>query len=507
MSYLVHSVLCALLLASSAFSQTASLGLFDGNSDVGTVLHRGSADYDKAKHTYTVTGSGENIWAPPDAFHFIWKKVSGDFALTADVTILTTDGNPHRKAVLMIRQSLYADSVYADIALHGEGLTSLQFRDEKGAPTHEVQSYIRAPKRLRLVKRGDYIYMALASDKAPLQIAAGSPRIHLEGSYYIGIGACSHDKDAVTKAEFSNVELTDRTSATAAQPVMFSVLETIAVASTDRAAHYVTADHIEAPNWTRDGSAFVFNSGGRIYRMPINSRKPEVIDTGNAIRCNNSHGISPDGKTLVISDQSIEPHDSLIYALPLSGGTPKRITQNSPSYWHGWSPDGKTLAFVGQRDVGQGNRDFDIYTISVDGGSETRLTTAKGLDDGPEYTPDGAFIYFNSERTGHMQIWRMKPDGADQQQVTFGELNDWFPHFSLDGQQMVFISFDKEMDGNPPNKDVALRQMSMSDGKINELARLFGGPGTMNVPSWSPDGRQFAFVSYLFVDPDDAPAK
>lgn len=494
--------LLLLLLTSPAFAQTAPIGIFDGDSDIGTLLHRGTAEYDKSMQTYTVAGSGENIWEPPDAFQFVWKKVTGDFALTADVAILSSGGHPHRKAVLMLRQSLDADSVYADIALHGEGLTSLQFRDEKGGASHEVQSNIRHPKRLRLVKRGDYVYMALAREGEPLQIAAGSPKIHLEGSYYIGIGVCSHDKDAVTKAEFSNVEMAERGASTAAQPAMFSVLETIAVVSADRKAMYVTRDHIEAPNWTRDGAAFLFNGDGRIYRLPVGGSKPEIIDTGFATRCNNDHGISLEAGTLVISDQSQEQHDSLIYTLPISGGTPKRITQNSPSYWHGWSPDGKTLAFVGQR-----SGEFDIYTIPVEGGVETRLTTAKGLDDGPEYTPDGRFIYFNSERTGHMQIWRMKADGSDQQQVTFGELNDWFPHFSPDGQRMVFLSFEKDVTGHPPNKDVMLREMSMADGKIKVLAKLFGGQGTINVPSWSPDGTRFAFVSYVFVDPEDAAAK
>jgi TolB protein len=497
---------CALLtllflvvgLPSCTLAQQPAIGIFDGHSDVGKVVHPGGVSYDAAQHAYTVTGSGENIWVSPDAFQFVWKKVSGDFALTADVALLSAGGNPHRKAVLMVRKSLDADSVYADIALHGEGLTSLQFRDEKGGATREVQSSMRSPKRLRLVKRGDYVYMALGEGES-LQIAGGSPRIPLEGTYYVGIGVCAHDKDAIEKAEFSRVELKDRTASSSATPAMYSVLETVTIASGDRKAVYVTPEHIEAPNWTRDGSAFLFNSNGRINRLPVGSARPEIVDTGFATQCNNDHGISPDGKTLVISDNSQGKHGSLIYTLPLSGGTPKRITQESPSYWHGWSPDEKTLAFVGER-----NGEFDIYAISVEGGTETRLTTAKGLDDGPEYTPDGKYIYFNSERTGRMQIWRMAADGSRQEQVTFGDYNDWFPHFSPDGRFMAFLSYEKDVSGHPPNKDVILRVMSMSDGKVAVVARLFGGQGTMNVPSWSPDGTKFAYVSFVFVDPDDA---
>ncbi len=193
-----------------------------------------------------------------------------------------------------------------------------------------------------------------------------------------------------------------------------------------------------------------------------------------------------------------------MYLVPIGGGTSRRITQNSPSYWHGWSPDGKTLAFVGQR-----NGDFDIYTLPADGGSasagadsrieETRLTTAKGLDDGPEYSPDGKYIYFNSERGGHMQIWRMRPDGSEQEQVFSDDYNNWFPHISPDGQWMVFLTYDKSVTGHPENKDVMLRLMSLSDKKIGILATLFGGQGTINVPSWSPDSKQVAFVSYQLV--------
>src|SRR6266436_989059 len=163
------------------------------------------------------------------------------------------------------------------------------------------------------------------------------------------------------------------------------------------------------------------------------------------------------------------------------------------------SPDGKTLAFVGER-----NGDFDIYAIPAAGGEEKQLTTAKGLDDGPEYSLDGKYIYFNSERTGHMQIWRMRADGSEQEQVTFGEENDWFPHISPDGQQMVFVTFDASVKGHPENKDVMLRMMSLKDKKITVLAKLFGGQGMMNVPSWSPDGKQFAFVSYQLVPKESA---
>ena len=219
--------------------------------------------------------------------------------------------------------------------------------------------------------------------------------------------------------------------------------------------------------------------------------QPVVVPTGAQDRCNNDHGISPDGQSIAISDSSGSGGKSSIYVVPIGGGTPGLITQASPSYWHGWSPDGKTLAFTGQREG-----EFDIYTIPVAGGAETRLTTAKGLDDGPEYSPDGQYIYFNSERSGLMQIWRMKADGSEQERVLTDETNDWFPHISPDGQWMVFLSYEKDVTGHPAEKDVMLQLMSMTDKKVHVLAKLFGGQGTINVPSWSPDSKKVAFVSY-----------
>jgi hypothetical protein len=506
---LLSSCFAVFLFSATALlhaQNSPSIGMFQSHADVGTVLHAGSAQYDALQHAYTLTGSGENMWNTSDAFQFVWKQVSGDVSLTADITFPEKGGNPHRKAVLMFRQSLDSDSPYVDVALHGNGMTALQFRDAKGAATHDVESNIIAPHRLRIVRRGDFVYLLLASAaNEPLQPSGASIRLPLFGSFYVGIGVCSHDKDAVEKAVFSNVDLATPVASNA-PPVLYSTLETVPIDSTMRHIVYTAASHFEAPNWAHDDSSFFFNSEGHIFRLPVDGGTPTLIDTGAANHCNNDHGISPDAQWLAISDSSQPEHQSSVYMVPIGGGTPRRVTQNFPSYWHGWSPDGKTLAFVGQR-----NGDFDIYTIPVAGGDETRLTTAKGLDDGPEYTPDGNYIYFNSERTGHMQIWRMHSDGSAQEQITFDDFNNWFPHISPDGKWMVFLSYGPDVTGHPPNKGVQLRMMPMNDdkaeGKIAVLATLFGGQGTINVPSWSPDSRQVAFVSYELLAAEDAAIK
>ena len=501
MKTLVRLSLGLLFAASSTLAQTG-VGAFQEQSDVGTVLHAGSASFDPSSDTYTIAGSGENMWSASDAFHFVWTKASGDISLTATISFIGTGGNKHRKGVLMIRQSLAADSVYADVALHGDGLTSLQFREENGAATHEIQSNVSAPATLRIEKRGEYFSIWLAPKGGRLELASGSVRIPISGSYYIGLGVCSHDKDVVEKATFSKVALEKQTSSASAQPALYSALETISISSADRRVIYVAPGRFEAPNWMPDGKSLLFNRNGHIEHLALAGGAPEILDTGFANRCNNDHGISPDGTQLAISDSSQEEHRSRVYVLPISGGAPRRLTPLSPSYWHGWSPDGKTLAFVGER-----NGDFDIYTIPVNGGEEARLTTAKGLDDGPDYTPDGRYIYFNSERTGAMQIWRMRSDGSEQEQITSDEYNNWFPHISPDGKWMVLLTYEKGVTGHPENKDVMLRIMPLGDKKVSVLTTLFGGQGTINVPSWSPDSKQLAFVSYVFVDAKERAAK
>jgi Tol biopolymer transport system component len=253
---------------------------------------------------------------------------------------------------------------------------------------------------------------------------------------------------------------------------------------------------IEAPNWTPDGKYLIYNSAGKLYQIAVEQPEDDkVINTGFADNCNNDHVLSVDGERIAISHGTKEDGKSRIYILPLAGGTPALITPMAPSYLHGWSPDEKNLAYCAER---TGN--YDVYTIPAEGGVETRLTTAEGLDDGPEYSPDGKQIWFNSVRTGLMQVWRMNPDGSEQTQVTFDtERNSWFPHVSPDGKQVVFIAYKKDdvaPGDHPPGKNVELRIMPAEGGEAKTIIRLFGGQGTINVNSWAPDSKRFAFVSY-----------
>src|ERR1035441_8548422 len=224
--YIVTALAC-LAFPVYAAPAAAPLGVFEDHTDVGTVLHAGSAEYDASKRTYTIAGSGENMWFAADAFQFIWKKVSGDITLTADISFIGSGGEAHRKAVLMIRQSLDADSPYADVARHGDGLTSLQARDEKGANTSEIQSAMKAPARVRIAKRGDYVYIWVAAEGEQLQFSGGSMRIPMHDPFYVGIGVCSHNKDTVEKAVFSNVDMTIGAPTKATPPKLYSTLETV----------------------------------------------------------------------------------------------------------------------------------------------------------------------------------------------------------------------------------------------------------------------------------------
>lgn len=247
---------------------------------------------------------------------------------------------------------------------------------------------------------------------------------------------------------------------------------------------------IEAPNWTPDGSALIVNGDGLLFRVALAAPELVRIDTGFAIGLNNDHGVSPDGTMLALSDKT-ETGRSCIYLMAISGGVPVRITRNVPSWWHGWSPDGSQLAYVGVRDAV-----FDIYVIPAAGGSETRLTNGGGHHDGPDYTPDGKWIWFNSDVGGAMQLWRIRPDGSDRRQMTADERVNWFPHPSPCGRHVLYLAYPAGTDGHPGDRDVELRLIPAGGGAPVVVLSLFGGQGSINVPCWSPDGSRFAFVRY-----------
>jgi Tol biopolymer transport system component len=274
-----------------------------------------------------------------------------------------------------------------------------------------------------------------------------------------------------------------------------STLEIFDIGTDQRTTILKENAHFEAPNWSADGTFFIINQEGLLFKVDLNGKK-EQIDTGFANRCNNDHGISADGKTLALS-HNLEDGEggwltSCIFTVPVVGGTPVRVTENTPSFWHGWSPDGQTLVYTARR-----NGVFNIYSIPTSGGDEIALTDSEGLDDGPEYSPDGKYIFYNSMASGKMEIWRMRPDGSFKEQLTDDTYSNWFPHPSPDGKHFVFISYlEDQGSAHPPMKKVALRLYDNESGKIRTLCKLTGGQGTLNVPSWSPDSKKFAFVSY-----------
>lgn len=247
--------------------------------------------------------------------------------------------------------------------------------------------------------------------------------------------------------------------------------------------------HIEAPNWHPEGYLIV-NGGGRLFRVPLGDPTLEVIDTGFAQACNNDHGISPDGSKLVISDSSLTDK-SCIYTLPISGGVPQRVTEHVPSYWHGWSPDGRTLAYVGRREG-----PFALYTCPVAGGPEICIAESFDHIDGPDYTPDGQWIWFNGEKEGRVDLWRVRPDGSDLQQMTDDAVVNWFPHPSPDGKHVLYLAYPEGTKGHPAGIGVGLHLMPAVGGQPKVLCYLYGGQGTINVPCWAPDSQRFAFMRY-----------
>ena len=480
-----------LLLAANA----QKTGLFDGNEDVGDPVKKGSATYNAETQEYSMSCGGKNMWANNDQFRFLWRKIQGDFMISATVRFIGHGVDPHRKIGVIARNALTANSPYADACVHGDGLTSLQFRPQDTAQTAQVVLPSNGAVNIELQRIGNTFTFSAATPGENYKTAA--KEVILSDEVYAGIFICSHNENVVEQAVFSNVRIIIP-AAKDFRPYrdyIGSHIEVMEVQSGLRKILYSAPNSLQAPNWTRDGKNLIYNSEGLLYKYDLSTGSVSKLNTGIANQNNNDHVISFDGKQIALSNHVGEKRISTLFILPINGSDkPIQITSadSGHSYLHSWSTDGKKLIFTGQR-----KNQYDIWAVDIASKKETQLTNTPTLDDSPEFSPDGKWIYFNSVRTGTMKLWRMKPDGNNQEQVTFDEYNDWFPHFSPDGKWIVFLSFPKETNptDHPWYQKIYLRLMPASGGIPKNIAYVYGGQGTINVPSWSPDSKRIAFVS------------
>ena len=490
--------LCA-AAGSNATPDPVPVGQFTSQSDVGLVVPPGAARYSAANDTYTLTGAGANTWYHLDAFHFLWQKMSGDVALTAEIRFPPVTyhhpPDPHRKGLLMFRQSLDAGAIYADAAVHGSGLTALQYRHERGANTEDIELNINAPRTVRIEKRGDTFTLYLSTQGEPLHPVGASIPLHLRAPFYVGLGVVSHDVNTVDQVEFRHVQLERLAPRAQMTPgVRHSSLLTIQTEDQYRRAAVIrTASALmQSPNWLpHNPNIYLYEAGHLLaipYLDPPAGGKPHPLATGSLVECSGNYGVSPDGQSVAVSCKAAPgaPHE--VYVLPASGsGGPRQLTRGPASFFHAWSPDSSTVAFT----RGQASK-ADIFTIPAAGGEEHQLTHDT-INDGPDYSADGKFIYFDSSRSGQLQIWRMHPDGTAAEQITADAWRNSSPHLSPDGKSLAFLA-------QPPGSsdaigDAELRVVNLGDGLIRTLTRFQGNRDSFSMYAWG-DNNHVAYVSY-----------
>jgi hypothetical protein len=417
-------LLCCLVSAATTYCQKP-VGIFEDHRDIGNPKMQGDASYDASTQSYTLKGGGANIWFNKDEFHFLYKKMKGDFILTADFEFTgdTVGAVGHRKIGWMIRESTDDGAASANACKHIDGLVVLQWRPYRGMFMRDPEEERFYPKKggqtICLERIGNLITMKIAHPGEPLQLVGSCTTDALEKDVLVGLYICSHDPDKVASARVWNVridkpvihEYSSNPHVTPVQPhdVLGSRLEILDVADGSRRVIHEATGRFEAPNYMPDGKRLLFNDGGSLYTIPVEGGTPDKLNTGS------------------VSGIKLRTHV-----------------------------------------------------------------------DGPEYSPDGKYIYYNANVSGTMQIWRRHPDGSGKEQLTFDEYHNWFPHISPDGKWMAYISFpmDIDPDSHPSYKEVTLRLMPLTTpGAPRVIAYLYGGQGTLNAPSWSPDSRHLAFVS------------
>ncbi len=501
------------LFSPAMFAQTNPVGIFQNHADIGKPKMAGGASYEPATQTYSIKGGGSNIWFNRDEFHYLYNKMQGDFILTANFEFVGQKGDPHRKIGWMVRESVDEAAASMNAVVHGDGLTVLQWRPLRGAFMRDPQDEIFYAKKtvfqtIQLERSGKKMIMRVANWGEPLQEVGSHELPELPDAVLAGLFISSHNPDDVQEAKVWNVRLDKpvagiyhpnpqiQKTLPKTQALMGCRLETMTIADGKRKVILESTGKFEAPNWMPGGKKLLYNQGGLLYTIPVTGGTPEQLNTSSVSGINNDHGISFDGKQLAISaGKAGATGGSYVYVLPLQGGTPQLITEQSPSYWHGWAPNNKEVTFVGQRN---NSKIYNIYQANVSTRKEVALTkNTSGHVDGPEYSPDGKYIYYNANPTGTMQIWRMKPDGTGKEQITFDENHNWFPHISPDGKWIAYISFptDIDPDSHPSYQRVTLKLMPAAGGAPRVIAYLYGGQGTINVNSWSPDSKSISFVS------------
>jgi len=495
---------CAVLFwAQDAAAQ--QLGLFEGHSDIGSVTPPGTSSFSGGD--YTITSAGANVWARVDAFHYLWKKMSGDAVLTADVSFppaaYSHPPAEHRKAMLMIRQSLDVGAQQVSIHVHGVGMTALQHREQRGANTQSIELNIDAvPKTVRLEKRGDTFTMFISQKGEPLHQMGASLKQHFAAPFYVGLGVTSHDADTTDKIVFRNVSL--ETPASVPPPadlVLNSSLQILQVEDSARRAIVIATGpgRMNSPDWMPGHKNIYAYKDGKILRIPLqdplNGGKPEVVDTAGLVDCVGDYGVSPDGKSIALSCAETKGGVRNLYVLPF-GGKPRQLTHDVNSFFHGWSADGSTLLFTRGKAAAA-----DFFAVPAAGGGEKQLTSDT-LHDGPEFSPDGKYIYFDSSRSGSSQIWRMNADGTGVLQLTDDGMDDLSPHVSPDGGYVAWIQFKPGTGTAAGVQDASIQLLSVKDGAIRTLHNFQGNRGSFTMPVWG-DNNHLALVSYQMLPAKD----